>query len=319
MTLNENLEQSSHEQVLTHQLRNEYRSHLVKTEATSLINRIGLLFKRLFFGDKVPAISQEQRKHIVIELSKAEELARRLISEDLLINEQSAELAETLGEQLNEKFDIPGLAIVLMGSGVHGGRQVRELFGTEDESDFDWGLVSDIDLRSRNVSEGNSLTDIYGFVTEAVKAYAGEGNNNFYSCVATNGLEQYEVNIESVKSLLSTVLKLRVPELIPFAVQLAYYFQPSFPAEINQRNQRYVLGTLQILSNAEPFKWRILVEGMIESWQSFHLVKLKHVGNQEKIDALETSRRHEPLKSSPEAMSQRFRKILEATNLANSG
>lgn len=307
-----------HENILTKQIRNEYRRYLIENEIPSRVQEIKNTVRENFLGKNALVLNLEQRRAIRQELQRAETLCQRLIEDELLIDEDFAELADSLGKQLREKFDLPGLALVLIGSGVHGGLQLRKLFSTEGSSDFDWGVVSDRDFADIKLDDPNSLDHIVEFVKMGVKAYAAVKDRELHSCESMNGFEVHEQNILSVQDLLSSILKMKPHEYATLSTQLVFYFQPSFPAEINQRNQEFILNTLRILANADHRKWSTLVSSMVESWKGLHLVKRKHVGRSNyKINSDELeNKKHADLKiSSAEAMSQRFREMLDTTGV----
>lgn len=304
------------EGVLTSQIKNEFRRFLIEEKATQRASEIRDLLKQAFNGSNTLLIDLEGRRGIRKELKKAEQLCQQLVEEELLIDTDFAEIAEELGENLLEQFNIPGLALVLVGSGIHGGRQIRKLFSTEGIGDFDWGLVADVNLGEIHSEDVNSLDNIVSFVSSAVSKIAKKRNLELKACDTMNGFTLNEKNISSVKELISKILRFNSFEVYNLAHELVFYFQPSFPAEANEKNREKILEALKIIAHADSKKWSVVVNAMIGSWQGLHVIKRKHIGRENyTVDdyKAEDKKRNELRESSSQAMSKRFREMLEAT------
>lgn len=285
---------------------------LVEKEAASKYLQLKNLLLSLFQG-KVPlAVDAKARRKVRSSLDEKVKLYHGLVTELTVVDPVHGECAAIIGEQLQEVFDLPNLGIVLLGSAVHGGSEVRKLFN-ESKSDFDWGLVCDSDIATTSLSDQNNLRNIADFVDEAIMLFSDHNNVTLRGCDAMNGITIHEKNLVSTKSLLSEIIQASTADVsTKIPSRLIFFFQPSYPPEINQNNQKIILEMLTLLCKIDHKKWLLLIYHMIEAWKHIHFIKRKHLtksyGPQLDYD------RSIYEKQSQREMSQPFVNLLNSTN-----
>jgi len=112
----------------------DFKKGLVRLATRKTIERMG----------RKSRMGSELRRGVRREISAEDVpgLVTRLIEDEFVIDEGRALVANDLATELREHFDFEGLAVVLMGSAVHGGVKTRELVGIPDiNPDFDWGII----------------------------------------------------------------------------------------------------------------------------------------------------------------------------------
>ena len=230
------------------------------------------------FTGVVPlVVDAKGRAKVRASLENDYKLYTRLVSELTVTDSIHEECASVIAEQLQDMFELPNLGIVLMGSAAHGGSSVRKLMN-QNRSDFDWGFVCDLDLSSISYTGPGGLKEITAFVSTAVEIFSSEQNLDLHSCGAMNGAKLHEKNLASDAALLSEVLQATLFEVsIKFPSRLVFFFQPSYPKRINEKNQEVVLNMLSQLYRIDQKKWELLTKNMVHFWKNIHLIKDKHL------------------------------------------
>lgn len=257
-----------------------------------------------------------------------DQLIESFISNEIIVDPVMAEVANYVFEVVSQKHP-EVLAVVLLGSSVHGGAKVRELTETS-EPDLDWGIITQEPIRPKlaEVIENTAKAHL----PEIIKKF--NLNPEFHFCVMINpardahshnffpGLRSTTAkNPEHLKDILTgkkpgqsfdsltSWLKLDPADIA------VLYLQPSFPPEVNQHNRAMLLEALKLLARQDHKIWRATIERIMYSWRDAHGLKLKHFGSQFKREkdlhlALRVSH------DSASIMDAVMKELLEATGRA---
>lgn len=195
-------------------------------------------------------------------------LADELVSGDFFIDKKDAETANLLYRGLHEKF--PEVkAVLLLGSNVHGGKEIRAAFDTPDKSDFDCGIVYALkeihksmdDLKRREINnEAELLLKKKGIKLCSVNNPLFKAISDLYS----------EASAELALSEFTT-MDLRKKE------KNLMYFLPSFPKDINVRNKSLLLESLGRISMKDHNLWEKITNEILFQWSLVHRILPKHV------------------------------------------
>lgn len=156
-------------------------------------------------------------------------------------------------------------AIILVGSSLHGGRKLKHLLSCCQPSDIDLILTSDNAVR-RHIST-KELADMAQRHVLQTNQRLGL---DYTLCHYYNLTNEQNVNIHDTDHALSllvhghkTTLKMYNESSI---LPLAYYFEPSYPAMVNENNQKRIVSALRIITYYNPELCDELVKTIANSW-----------------------------------------------------
>lgn len=286
-----------------------------KSKLEYLLKR-GVIAAELEKGSTLSEIKQRARL-----FSRSEELRSimdQLINSEMIVSEQRARVAEALSEKLRQKyggkfFGMKNLSVILIGSGIHGGSAVRQLTENYDETDLDWGMITD----SRSIFSDQKRENMFDYAEQFVPGLGvrvGIGRD-LHSCHTYNPTRVFGQNFSSEQQCFQQLQKIAVGgQFLDENDMVMLAFTPSFPAETNEKNRMHVLSGLRSLYGESPDQWRKVVDDMVDWWKLSHRLKEKHimVPAQKKY-----SRSHrladEVASASEDLMEKGFRALLEST------
>ena len=202
-------------------------------------------------------------------------LLDRLVEDEFLIDEKRAAVATDLSEEIQKKFNLPGLAVVLMGSAVHGGQKIRELMKVEDAyADFDWGIVLEkFDMPFSDFFKLRTNISDFGIEQLDILSQRHGIKPALHSCRTLNPVDEWVWNYSSVDDARYKMLETK-QFFIGDKEQL--FFCPSFPAWVNESNRHFFLSALTIFASHDWDRWVELSSSFIESWGGVHNLRRKH-------------------------------------------
>lgn len=213
-------------------------------------------------------------KRMVREKESVAQIAGKLdtlVSSEFLVDPEKAEVAKELSEKLRRRFsNIPGLAVVLLGSSLHGGTVISKILGNDERvSDFDWGTIHS----SKSKLDMSRLADEGG---EIIKEVGRNRGLVLEACTYVNPERFNARNLSDIRH----ASKLLSPDQIKkdwFLNKLYLYLEPSFPSETNGKNRNLILKALSELARVDKSRWEEVVETMIAGWRRIHNLKVKHL------------------------------------------
>lgn len=205
-------------------------------------------------------------------------LINGLVEKQFVIDEKRAAVAADLSIELQEHFGregIRGLAVVLLGSAVHGGVLTRRMMGTKKSGDFDYGIIldgKDIDMKKfRGIRREmrDYVTDRLTQLSEKYEIWPA-----LERCVEMNPLNRWAWNLVSLTEVMTEFHR---RDKFEYDDPMYLYFFPSFPAKNNQRNRELMLEGFSRLARLDRGKWQQLTASFIEGWQGMHKIEIKHL------------------------------------------
>lgn len=227
--------------------------------------------------------------------STVRETVRELLDSMVVENKASIELLEMILPELQSRF--PWIqAIVLIGSGAHGGKRLRKLSRTYGQTDVDWGIIYDS-------TQINQAFELFEGVTKAADGILSQIKQekrlpmglspDVQFCFFMNPKHVYGRSLPSVKDP-SFLDKLdfwyfpgtgasnygphqnrSMPNL--GAIQEAMlFFQPTLPRKIGENNVKRLLFYLSELSTSDHNRWELLASDLKSNWREIHHIKSKH-------------------------------------------
>lgn len=209
------------------------------------------------------------------EVSAPRELAEKLVFLENVVDQEKIAILRELYERSGAAKEIPGFAIVLVGSGSHGGSEVRKLLHNFAEHDYDYGLLSD---RRQDLDQEHRAQLHQSFKQElrAAASDAGvEGAGQYQLCKVNNGILWYKENVPDEDAILERLIQAQQNPWMDTG--FAFYFQPSYPPERNRRNRELFLRALRRLAQQDREKWNKVVDLLLADWQEHHRLKVKHL------------------------------------------
>lgn len=192
-------------------------------------------------------------------------LPELLLEQDSTIDPKIERLSASLLQALKSRF--PYLeAIVVMGSGAHGGGLVRGVVG-EPEGDFDWGVIvkGKVPTQAERIDLRNSADRIlkarsakYGFAKP------------LESCVFINPAHLGPRLPNLDEDMTMWVVNNMSPH------DIIKYFHPTVPRVIGANNRLLLLQELKRLAETDPSHFNYLVYILTIEWQSDRSIKHRH-------------------------------------------
>lgn len=193
----------------------------------------------------------------------AEEIARRLINEEFVVHEEIVPVVEEMQAKLEERFPNEGISLLLLGSSLRGGAEVRKVMGTR-VGDVDLGMLSSDEL----------LPDMRRKIEEIITEHLVEKGVDLELCDYVRPSRFNAVNLRDVEDAKSKLNDF-------FESDLMLFFVPSFPAETNEKNRQFLFEALAEVSIEDPNQWENIYENLVELWTDDHTVKAKHLWSPE--------------------------------------
>lgn len=236
----------------------------------------------------------ENKEELFIKMEQQTAEFMRLMNETLTVPEQELiDLLDAMLPELQKKFPFIK-ALILQGSGAHGGAFIRDSLGDQIAHDLDWGVFlemtdellenesnrgvnpTEATLRGEIVEEGNSIIDQ---LRKSKPELFEKLPDNFRSCEVSNpklsffyDVAGYSGNIDSVRMfqlLEPTPVEHRK---LPMYRELSCFF-PTIPAEVGLRNREIFLQHLSELSISDHSRWEEYTRVLKWQWKSkFELI-----------------------------------------------
>lgn len=277
-------------------------------ESLKRLYRRTIIEDGLIKGESKSAIIQTVRDRE--EASNLEEVFQQLISQEFYIDIESQEIAAQLSAHLNNLFPDYKIAIILVGSSVHGGKQLKDIFLGNYTSDFDCMLG--IEPRRNDVLINQDIINLIDNETELflkrknIDLCENMRPKNFALPPFADAQNQRIMLLSSIDEKLAQNVDLEV-----------IYFYPSFPPEFNKRNRQTVLELLRITYEASPYLWKMQVKRMLREWALTHRIQVKYIRS-EKYGNIKSNMLAKKIKSeSMFRMLELFEKILLSTGDPN--
>lgn len=241
--------------------------------------------------------------------SDSKNLIDRLGTEVVVVDPAVEEIAIKASEILRKRNSNIS-AVVLLGSAIHGGSTVRRITGGQDYEphDFDWGLITKQPMDRRSAEH----------VVEDFSDIGEQLGETIHSCNYVNPANYRAVDLGSRTRTLEEIFSMQYRERKPIDWPsfpdyglLILYFEPSYPLEVNEKNQEVVLKALSSLHNQDEEKWALVVDYMIASWGRAHYIKDKHI--QPKLNYKDAMLARRIVDNSGDVMSEPFAQKLLAT------
>ncbi len=193
-----------------------------------------------------------------------------LLLSEVVVEPRHAQVATELGQQLQHEFpQVSNLAVILIGSAVHGGAELRRLQDYDEDTDLDWGILGDYNpsLMVNKPILDSLVQRGYMLIPQIGRKY---GLDNLRSC---NFYDPYQVNALNLRDS-DEVVNLAKKSLN--ARRLLWYFLPSFPVAVNERNRRIMLAGLRQLAQSDRTQWDQTIQFLLSYWRGDHELKTKH-------------------------------------------
>lgn len=183
-------------------------------------------------------------------------------------------LSQGIFESLKDNFNIPGLSLVIMGSNVHGGAELRKIVKSAESPDFDYTLTS---------NDNTILENNLGSIKEFIKVFVRDHSKEFGLPDDFEVCEYYDArrtiqNIKNPDEANRIIFDSMSKDKDKDTSSILLYFYPSVPPEINHKNQQYLLEELRNIHKTQPDYWEKISLELISKWKKFHQLKYKHFG-----------------------------------------
>lgn len=191
------------------------------------------------------------------------DLPHRLVNELVVVNPEADKIMEDLQKKVENEF--PGVYLVLLGSAAHGGAELRKALRPDAApfSDLDIGIIYD----PRIPFYDQDSTKILELLKKETPV----------SICDTFNPTRMQVPSLRDKSDATTLLYQIATD--PQAIKLGkdiMYFLPSYPPNINRKNQELIFKALKEIGQRNPYEWRVVREILIDRWIIFHALQDKH-------------------------------------------
>lgn len=229
-----------------------------------------------------------------------------LITAETFTEPKRVRLAEELSHRLREKFPhVSNLAVVLLGSSLHGGAVIRKIAGAENDfnPDIDWAVVFD------KGKEPIPFSEINNFGRTLIPQIAAN-----VGLPETIHSDPAFFHIENLSSLSQALRLIKKAKDFTDYEDLLIYLIPSYPPEINRQNRRYFLSGLSKLGQKDPVLWQTKVKRLLDTWKISHQIQEKHFGNLPRGEKFRDSiLAWEVELTAGEAMAERMNRLLCST------
>ncbi|SRR5258708_194642 len=253
--------------------KNPFRELVLRLATRNRVHQQIIPRGRPAFGDLRKMVKKEREyvegKAVISELTK----------DMLIVNEDILPFVNGLSSELRQQFAIPGFSVIISGSNVHGGAEIRKVANTQESADFDFALSAD-DLVKLNHEQELIRLFVKRFIDQKKKLY--HLSESFHSCEKYDGSNIRGNFLDSTSAkneLLSQVRNSTSPWLVN-DVGFMVYFYPSSPPEIGEKNRQYILEALRIIYREDEIEWRMVRNYLIENWKEQHILKSKHLYDQ---------------------------------------
>ncbi len=198
------------------------------------------------------------------DVNEVDRVLESLVTEEYTVDQKMAAVAQRVYEFLVSRHP-QLLAVVLMGSSIHGGAVLRRLTASGGEPDFDWGIITrgDMTLEERI----KMLEEVEGLMPELAREL--DLHSGFHSCASCN-------------PRLYHAKEFRAPgfrDLSDLLDNAKLYLQPSFPPEVNEQNRKKLREYLSCLRRVNPGNGEQFVGMLSKMMRSDHRLRDKHISH----------------------------------------
>lgn len=288
--------------------------------ATEFGQNLKELIAREKVMDDKNTVDPKAEAHLLQQLDNWDEMNQfidKALESRTVVEENLGRVAARLGEYLAEKFQVPGFAIVLLGGAAHGGGELRRLIDNPGSGDFDWAIVTDDDSLTQEERRIIRLE-----VEKHIRQLGQEegAGVDLQSCDQFNSENFHYQNYQDAGSCLVEMHMSASSEQQQAVLvdHLVTFFEPLYPMEIGRMNRENILTALQELHDADQILWKKITTKMKIRWQSMHILKHKHAGEENRSPVTRDVKQNQYLASqisSDDSMSQPFFALLDATAL----
>lgn len=180
-------------------------------------------------------------------------------------------------------------ALVLLGSGSHGGAVIRTITNHFKDMGIDWGIITQGELSESMRKEINSaFSEELANVTKDTESFA-----NLKGCCGINPatcaqlsqpmLENAQDFLEKFKAVLSTPFVDKeiegysiYPEYFTPTSSVFLYLNPSYPPESNQHNREIIKEGLELLQAKDSMAWENAMAQLIREWSMSRRFSIKN-------------------------------------------
>lgn len=265
----------------------------------------------------IRAIEEQDQRH---------EVNQGLVEQLNVVEPNTDRLLNSLIWELREKLNRQDLTIVLLGSAAVGGKTIKNILVGEKvgDNELDYALLTDTLVSSADA------TTIHAQFEALLVPTARELNllrpDSYRACGTHNAIYERYVNAhdpqvlaEEINQAIDENRKLVEDGLLDFSEildeisrYLIIYFQPSYPAEVNQNNIQVVLDALSLINQANPNNFQIIKQDLLREWQKNHRLKEKHLTGKKAWTDDRTAKFVKNVgESSSQAMSQPLENLLD--------
>lgn len=203
-----------------------------------------------------------------------EETYNALISQEFYIDRETKLVARNLSRFLNRQFPDYEIAVILAGSAIHGGKQLRKIFLGTFTSDFD--CILGINPKKKNVVVNQEVLNLIDAATES---YLKDRKISLCKIMRPKNLALPPFTDPNNQQI--TLLNTNDEELIKSLNLELFYFYPSFPPEFNNKNRQNVLKLLKNIYQKSPYLWKITVTRLLRDWAVTHRIQYKYIKNEQ--------------------------------------
>ena len=234
-----------------------------------------------------------------------------LVNQEFVISPRRRALVNEIVADLQDNFpDVPGIALLPLGSTINGGTVAREIMGQEKGSDLDWGILYDGPKPSPQ-----RLKEMSEYVKSKIADLSTKhGLPNVISSSYVNPVYFSTSSLENSQQAISTIRAIDEDEWDPWDNALLFFLSPSVPEESNIQNRKLLLEGLSELSQSNHDLWQRTVDNISTSWESHRRLKSKHLEGSFTNSAKDNALRESILSNSGKVMSKPLKELLYATD-----
>jgi hypothetical protein len=238
-------------------------------------------------------------------------LINQLINSEYSLESSTAGIAEDLSVYARELYpDIEG--VVVLGSSMDGGKNVRKFTNSNEVSDLDWGVLTKLFL---------DPTDLYDLAHKSKKIIREIGQKhgvrNLKPCERFSPPRCNAISLVSDQQAYDVLKRLGRDVIAPWETdlytgQVLLYLPPSFPIEVNETNRAHLLEGLKELSATDRDSWKRTIDRIEKAHTAVHAIKAKHLNIAPTLR--DRKLRDEVVANSAQAMSRPLAILLQSTD-----
>ena len=206
---------------------------------------------------------------------------------------QIAQLASDFSDSLRSR--IPKIqAVLLLGSFGNGAARIRDIMGTVEKSDLDWGIITQeltdnelIVLKDQADKVIPQLASNYGLPP----TFRSCDGVNPYKLQDVEEMKPHDITMDrpdrrfqriarplgSIQSIHALLIEASYSSFPLTFKKFSLYIEPSYPAEVNEKNRALIKSGLDQLYTMNRGMWERVTEGLLKQWHNFRFIKDKHL------------------------------------------